>query len=258
MYARRVLFMVLLLVFALSGCSKKMEVAPPATLTGEQGKAGAMLAYEHRLSLQLPADAIAPRLAATRSACESAQFGACNVLRIEQSKNRAELVLRIVPAGVEPLVALAAQGGEIGERETSAEDLAQVISDNHREREQLQAHTQHLSELAARRDIAVADLIAISREQANIDSRMQELELGAAVMQHRLDTNKVTLSFTPVGADNRSARVSGSFSRWMDRLTDGIADALDMFGYGLPFLLLAFPLLLLWRWLWRKVVSRRS
>lgn len=97
------LYGLLLAGLALSGCSPS-EHSSSASLAGEQGRGGAMLAYEHELQLLLPQAQIGPRLQATREACETARFGACNVLRIEQGAGRAEITLRIAPAGVEPLV----------------------------------------------------------------------------------------------------------------------------------------------------------
>ena len=38
----------------------------------------------------------------------------------------------------------------------------------------------------------------------------------------------------------------------------GVTEALAMVGYGLPFLVIAFPLALLWRALWRWATRRRD
>ncbi|MFJ7795064.1 DUF4349 domain-containing protein [Pseudomonas sp. NPDC096950] len=241
---------------ALSGCSPS-DRSSSASLAGEQGRGGAMLAYEHDVQLLLPQAQIVPRLQATREACETARFGACNVLRIEQGAGRAEITLRIAPAGVEPLVAMAAEGGEMGQRVTSAEDLADAVDDTRRRQERLKAQQQRLDQLASRRDISVTDLIALSKEQAGIENDLQALAQVAAGHQRRLDTNRVTLSFQPTGASSRSSHLSQAFSNLLDNLADGAVDALEKGSYALPFLILAFPLLMLWVWLWRKFVRRR-
>ena len=59
----------LLAGLALSGCSPS-EHSSSASLAGEQGRGGAMLAYEHELQLLLPQAQIGPRLQATREACK--------------------------------------------------------------------------------------------------------------------------------------------------------------------------------------------
>jgi hypothetical protein len=243
------------MLLVLAGCSKKQEVSPAPT-SGEKAKAGAMLAYEHMLHIRLPGAEIAGRLAAARQACETARYGACNVLRIEQGEHDAELVVRIAPEGVEPMVKLAAQGGTVGLRQTTAEDLADAVNDNQRQRDLLEKHAQHLAELAARKDIAVTDLIALSHEQASVESQLQSLQAIAANQQRRLDTNRLELHFDDIDANSRSGRVGSGFSGLLDEATEGTTDALGMLGYGLPFLILAFPLGLLWRWLWRRFTRR--
>lgn len=215
-----------------------------------------MLAYEHMLRIKLPGAEIAGRLASARQACETARFGACNVLRIKQGEHDAELVVRIIPEGVEPMAKLAAQGGTVGLRQTTAEDLADAVDDNQRQRDLLEKHAQHLAELAARKDIAVTDLIALSHEQASVESQLQSLQAVAANQQHRLDTNRLELHFDDIDAYSRSGRVGNGFSGLLDQATDGVTDALGLLGYGLPFLILAFPLAMLWRWLWRRFTRR--
>jgi len=254
----RTIVLALLLIPLLAACSKKQEVTPPASIAGEKNKAGAMLAYEHRLTVRLPSEAIAPRLDAARAACESAQFGECNVLRIEQSSWDSSITVRIVPAGVEPLVALAAKGGQVGERQTSAEDLAPAVGDNQRQQTLLKAQQKRLDELAARKDLAVADLIALGKEQAAVESELQLLERESAGQQHRIATNLLTLNLRPVDADTRSSRLRQSFGNVVDQFADGLASAVEAISYGLPFVLLGFPLLLLWLWLWRRFARRRA
>ena len=259
MFRYRSVWMVLLLSGALqvlAGCSKKQEVSP-APISGEQAKAGAMLAYEHVLRIRLPDSEIADRLASSRQACETARFGACNVLRIEQAEHRAEIAVRIVPEGVEPMTKLASQGGTVGFRQTTAKDLADAVNDNRRQRELLEKHARHLDELATRKDIAVADLIALSHEQASVESQLQSLQAASANQQRRLDTNRLELQFSDSRSFSRSGRIGDGFSSLLDESADGVADALGLLGYGLPFLILAFPLALLWLWLWRRVTRRR-
>ncbi|WP_236187105.1 DUF4349 domain-containing protein [Pseudomonas protegens] len=243
---------------ALSACSPSDHNSSAVALGGAQGKAGAQLAYEHELSLSLPAAQIGPRLAQTREACEKAQFGPCNILRLEQGKYRAQVTLRIVPDGVEPIVQQASQGAELGERITSAEDLADAVADVQRQQQRLKAQQQRLDELAARKDISVSDLIALSREQAGIENDLQALAQTAAGQQRRLDTNLLTLKFLPSDGVQRESSLKRAFSNLLDNLADGTAEALEKGSYVLPFVILAFPLVLLWVWLWRKFVRRRS
>ena len=250
------LALVLLGSLALSACSPS-ERSSSAEVAGAKGKAGALLAYEHELSLSLPSAQIATRVEATREACEQASFGACNILRLEQGQYRSRIILRIAPEGVEPLVKLASEGAELGERITTAEDLADAVADVQRQQDRLKAQQRRLDELAARRDISVSDLVVLSREQVTIENELLALAQTAAGQQRRLDTNRVTLDFQPSDSAQRQSNLKQAFANLLDNLSDGTAQALEKGSYALPFLILAFPLAMLWVWLWRKFIRRR-
>lgn len=256
----RGVWIVLLLgaLLSLGGCSKKQEVGAPP-LAGQKAKSGALLAYEHSLGIRLPAEAIAGRVATLQQACETARFGACNVLRVEQTAHDALLAVRIVPEGVEPMAALASQGGKVGLRQTTAVDLADAVGDIRRQRELLERQAQHLAELAARKDLAVADLIALSHEQAAVENQLQAMQAVATGQQRRLDTNRLELRFDDGTAGSHRARLfDDGLAGLLDQASEGVSDALGLLGYGLPFLILAFPLAMLWRWLWRRFTRREA
>ncbi|WP_430390714.1 DUF4349 domain-containing protein [Dyella sp. 20L07] len=244
-----------LMVVLLTSCSKKQEVAPGA-MTGETPKAGAKLAYEHNIAIELPGAQVAARVSAVRDACDSQRFGACNVLRLQQRGANASLVVRALPGAIEPLVALAGQGGRFASRETRAEDLADVVEDNQQKQVQLDAYAKRLDELAARKDLAVADLISLSHEQAQVKQQREALQSDAATQQRRLDTNLLEMSFTDADAGSRGHRLSESLGDLLDRLLSGIDDAISALAYGLPFLVLALPVGLAWRWAWRRISGR--
>lgn len=240
-------------VWMAAGCSKKQEVGP-LPVNGETPKAGAKLAYEHRLRIELADGQLASRMDSVREACESARFGACNVLGIEQSEHDGSLSLRVVPAGVEPLSRLASQDGKLASRQTRAEDLAEAVSDNEGRLKQLDAYAAQLEQIAQRKDIATNDLIALSHERAQIQVQRDDLKNIAAQQQRRIDTNVLNLQFSEAAVRSRSHRLAISFGEFVDRLYEGVGDALSILAYGIPFLLLAFPLALTWRWFWRRVV----
>ncbi|MCR4542378.1 DUF4349 domain-containing protein [Pseudomonas sp. 18.1.10] len=251
------LILILLAGLTLAGCSPK-DHARARAINGEQSQAGAQLAYEHELTLALPGALLAPRMQATREACETARFGACNILGITEDGNGGEIILRIAPTGVEPMVAMATEGGTLGQRITTAEDLADAVADVRRRQDRLQAQQQRLDELAKRKDITVSDLIALSKEQAAIENELQELAQVSANQQRRLDTNRVTLNFRSADGANQPSRFSRMFSNLGDNLVNGTADALERASYVLPFVILAFPVVWLWVRLWRRFIVARE
>lgn len=240
------------LVLVVAGCSKKQEVGP-LPVAGETGKAGAKLAYEHQLRIELQQEQIAPRMAAIREACESAQFGACNVLRLDQSEDGGSLTVRIVPSGVEPLSALASHDGKLAWRQTKADDLADAVNDNEQKLKQLEVYSAQIEQLSQRKDLSASDLIALNHERAQIQVERENLQNDAAQQQRRIDTNLLQMDFTDQA---RGHRLGLSMSEWVDQLYEGTRDTLSMVAYGIPFLLLAFPLALCWRWLWRRVTRK--
>src|SRR5690606_27748062 len=209
-----------MLALALVACSDKVQqesavggagfaAAPPAAARARAGDADgdmrAMLAYEHHAGVVLPAGEIAPRMQQAKAACEDGRFGACVVLDARnQAGDRpsASLGMRIVPAGVEPMIALASQDARVGSRSTHAEDLAVQVRDNALVQERLRNEMARLQEFQQRRDLAVADMIALSRQLAETQAQLDAAEREGAQHRRRIDTQKLTLDFRPPAADS--------------------------------------------------------
>lgn len=253
----------LLALTALVGCSQPgSDAGGAAAFKGEASKPGAFLAYEHQVSIHLAAEAVAPRLAATREACNDGRFGSCELLAIEQNQGgyrAGQLVLRIVPEGVEKIVALAAEGGELQSRTTRAEDLAQAVGDNVRTRERLERQYKTLQAFQERKDLAVADLLALAREMAELEVQLAANAQESAQQQRRIATNLLTLDFTTdQQRPSRLSRIGEAAAGLLDNATEGTAQALEMLGYGIPFVVILFPLALLVRGLWRRATGRNK
>lgn len=256
-------WMLPILLVALAGCSEKSGSSAgegAASFSGEKAKAGVFLAYEHSVGIELDKAIISQRLADTREACTSGRFGACDLLGIEQgdsSYRAGSLTVRIVPEGVEKLVALAGEGGTLLTRNTHAEDLAQAVSDNNQVRERLLRQYKTLEQFQDRKDLSVSDMLALAREMAEVQVQLDATSQEAAQQQRRINTNLLTLTFsTKEQRPSRFSRIGDAFGDLLDNATDGSTQALQVIGYGVPFLIVLFPLALLVRWLWRKTTRR--
>jgi hypothetical protein len=246
-----------LAIAACSNASKAPTTAP--SVQGESSKAGAFLAYEHAVTIGMSPDAISGTIGSVRSACTEARFGACSVLRIDENTGEYRsdaVVVRIVPEGVEPLVKLAASGGTIGSRSTKAEDRADVVADIARKTDLLAKQREKLSEYEARKDLSLADRLALVRELASIEQQLDELAAALKNENRRIETNLLTLNFHGSKEVSRWSKVSNSFSGFIEQFLDGASEVIDVVAYGLPFVLLAFPFALMWRWLWRRVTAK--
>lgn len=191
----------LALLALLAGCSSKKGAESVGSAAAPvANREGAMLAYEHSARIRLEADAIPARLKAVQEACMQRRFGDCTVLEVAQEGGEspsARLGVRSVPAAVEPLIALAGKGGEIGSRITRAEDLAVEVRDNDQLRRRLDTERAQLLEFQKRRDLAVADMIALSRQLAEVEAQLQTAEQTGAQQRMRIETQKLTIDFTP-------------------------------------------------------------
>lgn len=256
----RIVTSVLLIVaLAVGGCAKKAIQAAPTAPPGEPAKAGNFLAYEHTVRVASGAPDIAQRIDAVREACSSERFGACSLLsaRVDSGPHAdGEVVVRIVPTGVGPIVDLAAKGATIRSRSTRTEDLAQAVDDNARQQRLLQNQREKLEAFQARRDLSVADMLALARELAALETQVEGTEQVAAQQRRRVETNLLTIGFLSDGSDE--SRVGASLRNLWHAFTDGLADAVEYTGYLLPFVLLGFPLLLFLRWLWRRSTRPRA
>lgn len=221
----------------------------------QQADPNAMLAYEHSLSVQLP-DQVGKRLEEAQEACRTARFGLCHILTVQQREQNASasLTVRILPAGVEPMIALArGEDGEVMRRETHAVDMADVVAENSRQMAQLESYAERLDALAKRSDISVADLISLAREQAEVQQKRDVLRQEGAQQQRRIDLHLLEIHFVEEGGENSFWKKVPELG---EHFSQGVYEALRLTLYGFPFLIPLFFILLLWRWAWRWLIRR--
>ncbi len=256
---RPIFVLILLLIVALAGCAKKSGLDSSSSLSGEQGKPGSSLAYEHSIEITLPREGFGARMDAVRAACLDERFGACSLLSVEQNAGdhpRGALTVRLLPTAVEPLTALAGEGGEFGSRETRAEDLAEAVADTSAQLDRLTLQREKLMQFQARDDLSVSDMLTIARELASVEAELQGQQRNAANQTRRLESNLLTLKFDTPYETARFTRLSEAFTESIDTALDGMIDAIEYVAYCIPLLVVAFPLALFWRFLWRRATRR--
>ena len=172
--------------------------AGPADVEGGVNRNGSQLAYEHRVRVRLAAERVAGNLAQAREACTAQKFGPCDLLGEQLDAGdlpTGVLRMRAAPVAIAPLVKLAADGGEVAERNTSAEDLAEAVRDNGLRRRRLELQHAKLSEIMQRRDAKIEDLVALSDRLAQIEAELQSVEQESAQQQRRIRTNLLDIHF---------------------------------------------------------------
>ncbi len=187
---------------AASGAAPSMQRAKGGAgdqaVQGLHNRNGSQLAYEHDVQVRLAAARIAGNLSQVREACSAQRFGACDVLGEELSAGELPtgmLAMRAAPGAVAGLVGLAADGGEVAQRSTRAEDLAAAVSDNGLRRRRLELQHAKLEQIMARRDAKVEELIGLAERLAVIEAELQGAEQEAAQQQRRIATNLLTVRF---------------------------------------------------------------
>lgn len=226
--------------------------APPDPAGGAhaQPDLGVLLAYEHQIRIRMPGERIAARAAEVQAACNGGKFGACAVLSMSQSGGddpSANLQVRIVPQGVDKLIALAGQGQEIAERSIQAEDLATAVRDNSMRQDRLRKEHARLLEFQDRKDLKIEDVMTLSSRIAEIESQLQAAEQEAAQQQRRISTQLVTLTFQTTRAQENTGEVGAAFKDVGGIFTGAVAFLIRAFAALLPVALVLTVLVLLIR-----------
>ncbi|HDS1039735.1 TPA: DUF4349 domain-containing protein [Stenotrophomonas maltophilia] len=211
MRAARVRVLLPVLLLAVVGCAPQGDRAASASGAAAEAVAspdGAFLAYEHDVQIQLQAEQISPRIQQVAQACQSATFGDCAVLEVDQRSGErpsGEVKVRIAPKGVEPLIGLAGEGGQTQGRNTRAEDLAQQVADTALTKARLEKEHARLLSYQDRKDLKIEDLMAITTRLSEIEAGVEQANKDAAQQRRRIDTQLVTLHFdTTSGQRSRS------------------------------------------------------
>ncbi|MDR2220260.1 MAG: DUF4349 domain-containing protein [Methylobacillus sp.] len=228
---------------ALAGCGQQESGTRPAfaeSAPQQPAAGGAYLAYEHSVNIELDVAEIPAHLQAAQTACQHGTYGACEVLEVSQRGGDypgAYLTVRIVPDGVGPMIESASKGGEIGSRNTRAEDLAQAVRDNETLRERLRKERERLLEFQQRRDLSVADMIALSQQLAQVDAQTETAVQEAAQHQRRIDTQKLTLSFQPPDGQSSNDEIRRALRDFRATLAMGTAWTIRAVAFMIPLLL---------------------
>ncbi|WP_132999271.1 DUF4349 domain-containing protein [Luteimonas arsenica] len=251
-------------LWLLAACSEKVATldmpagAPPsreAAQAAADGGIASYLAYEHTVGISLAAADMAARVGALQAACNDGRFGECAVLNVWQQGGDhpgGSIGVRIVPAGVEPMIALASGGAEIGSRSTRAEDLAVAVRDNTLAQERLRKELERLNGFQARRDLAVADMIALSERLAATEAQLEAAEREAAQHRRRIDTQLLTFNFSATRSQEAQGEVSRALRDFGGILASGTAWTIRAAAFLLPVLAVFAVLVLVIRRLRRR------
>lgn len=226
----------MLVLLVVAGCAKheRLGAADAMALASPEG---AFLAYEHTVQLRLPGERIAPRLQAVAEACQSGRFGDCAVLQLSQDGGdgaSGSIEVRVAPKGVEPLVALAGEQGEVTARSTRAEDLAQQVADTQLTQARLKNEHARLLDYQQRKDLAVADLLTISQRLSEIEAGLEQANREAAQQHRRIDTQKLAIHMEATNGQRNRSEIGRAFAEFGGIFTASLAWLIRLFAGLLP------------------------
>ncbi|VUM19475.1 hypothetical protein PGKDCPLP_03565 [Stenotrophomonas maltophilia] len=234
------------LLLALAACAKHGDVAADAGATAAEAAVaspeGAFLAYEHDVQVQLEAAQIAPRIQQVAQACQSAKFGDCAVLQVDQRSGEqpsGEVKVRIAPKGTEPLIALAGEGGTLQSRNTRAEDLAQEVADTALTKARLEKEHARLLSYQDRKDLKIEDLMAITTRLSEIEAGVEQANKDSAQQRRRIDTQLVTMHFDTTSGQRSRSEIGEALSESGSILSTSIAFLIRAAAALLPVAVLA-------------------
>lgn len=248
------------------------QVRPAAKQASQDGGAPERasrlrLAYSHDLTLDLPADRLAPRFAAIRDRCLNEAALACVVLQSSirgagsRSEPEARLQVRLPHASVAPYLAFAtaplpgeaAGSVTVREQATRAEDLARPVAEVERRLAQLRAYRDRLTVLAEKPDTRVEDLVKIAGELSQAQTQIEEAEGRRRALEERIDTETVAIVLRAErGGAGALTPIRRVWARSGETLGESAASALGFAVASLPWIpILALGIVLiraLMRW----------
>lgn len=271
-------FLSFLVIFALAGCSSKMEnsqfaaaeIHPMAALApAVQGgrRQTDSLAYEHVLSIEMSRELLPTRLRELEAACNADRAANCTVLNVALSTNQdlpgGNIRMRLAPGGIEPIITLASKDGEVTSRNTSAEDLAEPVADTERQIALLTLHRDRLTEFMKNKDIKIEQLITVSKELATVQAQLDSSGAQRANLRRRIDTDLLTISLSLPRQDYTSEQtpVADALSSFGSDFREAVSMVIRFFAVLLPWLVVILPglflLRLFWQWIGRRLARRQ-
>lgn len=254
-------------ILVMAACSRQESAsagAPSAAADSAapgaaRAPAGTFLAYEHSVSIKLAGRDIPARVTAVQASCFAQKFGDCAVLNVEQQGGEfpsGRVTVRIAPKGVEPLIAQAGTGGNISGRNLKAEDLAESVRDNALQRSRLEKEHARLLQFEDRPNLAIADMLTLSKQLAEIEASLDATQREAAQQQHRINTNLLTMEFQPTGTEAGRSDIGQAFRDSGQIVASTTAGLIRTIAFLMPLLILLGLVFAAWRWRSRAKKSR--
>lgn len=261
MTMKKRLAVALFCALALGACSK-----PAARFADHAGSAvsetkaprTALLAYEHHVEINAEAAQLPALLEAAQKLCHASADDACVVLesRIGSGEQaHAKLKFRAKGSGIAKLIAALSRHGVLVNRSSIAEDLSAPIHDGAKKLQMLKNYRAKLEALQGKAATELDSLIRLTRELAEVQSQIEELDGTQAKLIQRVDTEILHVDISTSHQKSVWRPVSEAGSQFGSMFAHGVGTAISATAFLLPWIfllsLLTWGVRALWR-RWRK------
>ena len=230
------------------------------------------IAYSHSLGMRIPVKSIEPVMAGHVASCNAAGPSKCIVTNswfnsYSDDEASASLQMRATPEWIEVFLngvdAEAEEvGGEVTNRQTTAEDLTVSIIDTDARLNAQQTLQRRLEELLANRDGKLGDILATERELARVNGEIDSLKSSLKALRLRVEMSKLSVNYetkrNPVSQGALSP-IGHAFGEFFYNLSSALAAVITAFAVGLPWLLLIGVFLWVWlKLIWPRIRRKKS
>ncbi len=225
------------------------------SVEAKQRKSTDYLAYEHRITVDLPKNKIETVFEGIISFCADDTKNKCTMLHSSLNigdYSSSNIQVRIMPKGVGSLLSLAAKEGKISSKSTDVEDLQDAIVNGNKRLEMLLQYQSRLNELEKKSSSDIESLIKIAQELSQVQSDIEYAEGEKAKLLQRTKMDIVHISLHARSYISFWGPISESLIDFGENLSEGISQAIIAVAYLLPWVVIVLFLLYVLRIIWRK------
>jgi len=205
------------------------------------------LAYAHSVALTVPETKVAPLAAQLQTTCRELPDARCTVLSSAVRGGDypgATLQLRATPADIITLKHGLAGAGEVVSESTSAEDLAEQMTDTAKRLDMLLAYRKQLEQLRGRAANDIAALLQVQRELAQVQADIEQATGQKTYFQRRVSTEILNVEIASESAASGLQPVREATTHFLENLAAAAGGVISAIAFLLPWA--AFLTLVWW------------
>jgi hypothetical protein len=210
------------------------------------------LAYTHSVTLAVAQVEVAPLAAKVQAACRERPDSRCTVLASAVHGGDypgANHQLRATPADIITLKRGLAGAGEVVSDATSAEDLAEQMTDNAKRLDMLLAYRRELEQLRSRANHDIASLLQVQRELAQVQADIEQATGEKAYFLRRVNYEILNVEIASQAARSGLQPIREATEHFLENLATAAGTVISAIAFLLPWAALGT---LVW-WLARPV-----